>query len=218
MTCLRGGVSTAFSPNTCFVHSFQSRHRHSIVMTLHMHVGPGFESFFLENKFCLRCCHSSSTSGGDGFLREVVNCVLHRRPIKVGHLFPWFGILRVFRIFARWKLTLLDPGIETLRQLLSFSVHISKRPRPLTLTASGCGRARLLFRGKRLGLRTLSSGTRPESAHSPSELPEVQRRKWGNPGAVQSSIGALSFRIFRSTMTISGSPSVSRRRFSSSNK
>ena len=46
-----GGVSTQPSAQTLLVHSFQSRHRHSIVMTLHIHVGPGLESFVRKTSF-----------------------------------------------------------------------------------------------------------------------------------------------------------------------
>ena len=41
----------SLQPRHLFVHSFQSRHRHSIVMTLHMHVGPGLESFVRKTSF-----------------------------------------------------------------------------------------------------------------------------------------------------------------------
>ena len=41
----------SLQPRHLFVHSFQSRHRHSIVMTLHMHVGPGLESFVQKTSF-----------------------------------------------------------------------------------------------------------------------------------------------------------------------
>ena len=41
----------SLQPRHLFVHSFQSRHRHSIVMTLHMHVGPGLESFARKTSF-----------------------------------------------------------------------------------------------------------------------------------------------------------------------
>ena len=44
-------VSTQPSAQTLLVHSFQSRHRHSIVMTLHIHVGPGLESFVRKTSF-----------------------------------------------------------------------------------------------------------------------------------------------------------------------
>ena len=41
----------SLQPRHLFGHSFQSRHRHSIVMTLHMHVGPGLESFVRKTSF-----------------------------------------------------------------------------------------------------------------------------------------------------------------------
>ena len=41
----------SLQPRHLLVHSFQFRHRHSIVMTLHMHVGPGLESFVRKTSF-----------------------------------------------------------------------------------------------------------------------------------------------------------------------